>query len=204
MNYKTEQEARELLVAYGHRLLETGLVQGTWGNLSVRTGENTMMVTPSGLNYEDLGPEDMVLVDLDTLKWEGVHKPTSERSLHAGIYLSRPEIGAIVHTHSKYCAIYAACQMPMLLKGEEGEILGERILCAKYALSGTKQLAKQAQKALGQNNAVFLAHHGMIACGEDMERAFANALRLEKIAEASIEKRWARIGSESPSPKFEA
>lgn len=194
MNYKTEQEARELLVAYGNHLLETGLVQGTWGNLSIRIGENEMLVTPSGLNYEDLGPDDMVLVCLDTLKWEGLHKPTSERSLHAGIYLSRPEVGAIVHTHSKYCAVYAACQMPMLLKGEDSGLLGERILCAKYALSGTKQLAKQAQKALGKNNAVFLAHHGMIACGEDMEKAFANAVRLEKIAEETIEARWARIG----------
>ena len=194
MNYKTEQEARELLVAYGNHLLETGLVQGTWGNLSIRIGENEMLVTPSGLNYEDLGPDDMVLVCLDTLKWEGLHKPTSERSLHAGIYLSRPEVGAIVHTHSKYCAVYAACQMPMLLKGEDSDLLGERILCAKYALSGTKQLAKQAQKALGKNNAVFLAHHGMIACGEDMEKAFANAVRLEKIAEETIEARWARIG----------
>ena len=194
MNYKTEQEARELLVAYGNRLLETGLVQGTWGNLSIRIGDNEMLVTPSGLNYEDLGPDDMVLVYLDTLKWEGLHKPTSERSLHAGIYLSRPEVGAIVHTHSKYCAIYAACQMPMVLKDENREKLGERILCAKYALSGTKQLAKQAQRALGKNNAVFLSHHGMLVCGEDMETAFANAVLLEQIAEETIEARWARIG----------
>ena len=90
MILRDETQGRELLVEYGRRLLADGLVQGTWGNISVRLDDQYMICTPSGLDYDRVGPEDMVLVDFHTLKYEGNRKPTSEKGLHAGIYDMRP------------------------------------------------------------------------------------------------------------------
>ena len=103
-----ELELREKLVAYGNKLVDEGLVQGTWGNLSIRLDENYMLVTPSGLDYRRLTAADMVKVNLQTLEYEGSLKPTSEKGIHAGIYLRRPDIHAVIHTHSKYCSIFIA------------------------------------------------------------------------------------------------
>lgn len=95
---------------YGKQLVTSGLVQGTWGNLSVRLDDTYMLVTPSGLDYARLTPADMVKVNMRTLAYEGDLKPTSEKSLHAAIYHNRPDIGGIIHTHAKYCCVYAAAR----------------------------------------------------------------------------------------------
>lgn len=103
-----EKYLREALVRCGKALVEKGLVQGTWGNISVRLDEKYMLTTPSGLDYMRLTPDDMVKVDIDTLKYEGDKKPTSEKGLHGAIYKNREDIGAVIHTHSKYCSVFAA------------------------------------------------------------------------------------------------
>ena len=103
-----EMEVREKLVDYGKRLVATGLVQGTWGNLSMRLDEGHMLVTPSGLDYNRLTPMDMVKVDITTLEYEGNQKPTSEKGLHAEFFRRRPEGGAVIHTHSKFASVFAA------------------------------------------------------------------------------------------------
>ena len=112
-----EARLRQMLVDYGNRLVACGLVQGTWGNISVRLDDRYMLATPSGLDYSRLTPEDMVKVDIETLKYEGDLKPTSEKGLHAAVYQRRPEIGAVIHTHAKYCCVFAAANqdMPCLL-----------------------------------------------------------------------------------------
>ena len=86
--------------------METGLVQGTWGNLSIRLDDKYMLVTPSGLDYTRLTPADMVKVNISTLAYEGSLKPTSEKGLHAEVYKQRPDAGAVIHTHSKYCCVF--------------------------------------------------------------------------------------------------
>ena len=125
---KDEGRFRELLVEYGKKLLADGLVQGTWGNLSVRLDDRYMLATPSGLDYERLTPEDMVPVDCSDLTYDGPRKPTSEKGLHAGIYLQHEDAGAVIHTHSKYCCIFAAANMPLpvedpALAAELGEFI---------------------------------------------------------------------------------
>ena len=90
--------AREAVRQMGLRLVETGLVVGTWGNVSVRVGDK-MVVTPSGADYAALAAEDMPVVDLATGEWEGP-KPSSERDLHRAVYLERKEINAVIHAHS--------------------------------------------------------------------------------------------------------
>ena len=86
-----EWELREKLCEYGKKLVKTGLVQGTWGNLSIKLDDTYMLVTPSGLDYTRLTPADMVKVNISTLEYEGSLKPTSEKGLHAEVYKQRPD-----------------------------------------------------------------------------------------------------------------
>jgi L-fuculose-phosphate aldolase len=191
MQVKEENELRKQIVDCGLSLLESGLVQGTWGNISVRLDDDRMLCTPSGIAYTDLTPEDMAIVDLHTLEYEGSRKPTSEKTFHAAIYLAKPEAGAIIHTHSKYCCIYAACEMPMRIKDKDAAArLGERIQCGKYALSGTKRLKNSVIEALGDSRACTMSHHGMVVYGSDLADAEENCRLLEHIAEQEINRRW--------------
>lgn len=186
-----EAQARILLADSGRKLLKENLVQGTWGNLSIRLGENVMLCTPSGISYTNLSPEDMVKVDINSLEYEGSLKPTSEKDLHAAIYKERSEVNAIIHAHSKYTCMYAATDTSIGLRDAKlAGKLGNIIRCSKYALSSTKALTRNVMRALGRNNAAILSHHGMFACGTDMDNAFDNALTLEKIAKTRINKRF--------------
>lgn len=188
---RREQELRELLVAYGNKMVDTGLVQGTWGNLSVRLDEQHMLVTPSGLDYRRLTPADMVKVNLETLEYEGALKPTSEKGLHAAIYLKRPELGGVIHTHSKYCSIFAAARKPLPVEDPAlQDLFGKEVPLAKYGLPGTKRLMQNTVKAFGSGLGCIMTAHGMICGGTDLEEAFENCSKMEKAAESYIESRW--------------
>ncbi len=180
-NSKTpETLLREKLVEYGKKLVEEGLVSGTWGNLSVRLDENNMLVTPSGIDYYSLTPKDMVKVDIHTLKWEPAEsqglKPTSEKQVHSLIYENRPEVKSVIHTHSTYCSVFAACEKD----------LSDKIRTAKYALPGTLEIAEFTLEALGKNRGALMSHHGMVAVGETLEEAFLNARDIEEEAEKKL------------------
>lgn len=191
MKVKDEQALRQELVDYGKKLLESGLVQGTWGNLSVRLNDSEMLATPSGLDYERLTAEDMVKVNIETLEYEGKIKPTSERGLHGIIYRNRPDAGAVIHTHSKYCSIFAAARMPLPVEPEEKrEKLGDFLKIAEYGIAGSKKLAENAWKAMGNRPGCIMTSHGMICCGEDLENAFGICREIEEAAKEYIERRW--------------
>ena len=186
-----EKEGREKLVEYGKKLLETGLVQGTWGNLSIRLDDRYMIVSPSGIDYERITPEDIVKVDINTLDFEGENKPTSEKSLHAGVYAVRPDVNAVIHTHSKNCSIFAACHMPLQVEDPElMEWIGEIINISEYGFPGTQQLTENTLKALYSGCGCIMANHGMLCCGADIEDAFEICGLIEKAAESYIDKRW--------------
>ncbi len=175
-----EQYLREKLVVYGKKLVESGLVQGTWGNISIRLDIDHMIITPSGLDYERLTPDDMVKVNINTLEHEGSMRPSSEKGLHAEIYKNRQDVGAVIHTHSKYSCVYAAANKEMPVLDEYKSILGNEIKLAAYALAGTKALAKNTASALGKNAGAILANHGMVACGTDIENAFEKCEAIEE------------------------
>ena len=182
-----EWELREKLCEYGKKLVATGLVQGTWGNLSIRLDDTYMLVTPSGLDYTRLTPADMVKVNISTLEYEGSLKPTSEKGLHAEVYIQRPDVGAVIHTHSKYCCVFAAAERPMRINDPEMQgIFGTQVELAEYALPGTKKLMKNTVKALGQNFGCIMSHHGMAACGSDIETAFDNCIKLEECGRMAL------------------
>jgi L-fuculose-phosphate aldolase len=190
-----EWEKRCQLVEYGKKLLTSGLVQGTWGNLSVRLDETHMIVTPSGLDYNRLTPLDEVKVEIETGEYEGDLKPTSETAIHCGIYALRPDVGAIMHTHSKYCAVFAAAHMPLEIEDPAlAEVFGSDMLpCAEYGLSGTKTLARNILKVMTGAAGCLMRNHGMIAVGTDIEHAFDRCLKMEQAAKAGVERRWAKM-----------
>ena len=99
MTYR-EKEARELIIQAGRKLLESGLVSRTWGNISARVSSTHFIITPSGLSYETLQPEQLVKVRIDDCSYEGKIKPSSEKGIHAAAYLHRPDTGFVIHTHS--------------------------------------------------------------------------------------------------------
>lgn len=187
----TEREIREKLTDYGKKVVESGLVQGTWGNLSIRLDDKFMIVTPSGLDYTRLTPEDMVKVNITSLEYEGSLKPTSEKGIHGGVYQRRNDVGAVIHTHSKYCAIFAAARKDVPVTDEETRrVFGNVVRLAGYGLPGTKKLWKHTLEALGKNYGCIMANHGMLCVGKDIKEAFENCRRLENHCRDYIEARY--------------
>ena len=190
MRKNDEWQSRRSMAEYGRKLLELRLVQGTWGNISVRLSANYMLVTPSGLDYKMIDGSDMVKVAIKTLTYGDGNAPTTEKGLHAGIYESRSDIGAIIHTHSKYCSIFAAARKPLQVLDEElAKITGELIYISDYAYAGSRKLTKNVVKALGDRSGCIISNHGMIACGKDLQEALDICLAMEKAAEQYIEAR---------------
>ncbi len=179
-----EWDLRNQIVDYGKELTKTGLVQGTWGNLSARLDDTSMLCTPSGMDYEGLNPEDIVKVNMETLEYEGNLKPTSEKDFHAGIYQNRPDVNGIIHTHSRYACVFASCGLSFTTTS------GDAIECAAYGPSGTGILSKNVQKAVGENKGCLMKNHGMVAVGMDLEDAFHTARSIENAAKARIQKYW--------------
>lgn len=183
----TEQEKRELVISTGIRMLDENLVQGTWGNISIRLDETHMLCTPSGLDYRDLKPEDIPVVDINTMEWTGGKKPTSEKRLHAAIYLERPNVTAVLHSHPLNCSVIASAKETIpVINDEMRDILGGAIITAEYGIPGTKKMANNTMVALKGRNGALLAHHGAISCGDTMEEAYQALKCLENSAKLYI------------------
>ncbi|MBC7323873.1 MAG: class II aldolase/adducin family protein, partial [Moorella sp. (in: Bacteria)] len=144
----------------GRRLVEERLVVGTWGNISIREDDGQLFViTPSGMPYECIKPEDTVIVNFAGEVVEGDRKPSTETPLHSAIYQARPDVGAVVHTHSTYAGACAVARVPLPPITEDlVQIAGGGVDVAEYALPGSTQLAENALRALGDKNAVLLAN----------------------------------------------
>lgn len=184
----TIEEAKIIVCEAGKRLLKEGLVARTWGNISVRLNEREMVITPSGKHYDDLKPEDMVLVNFKTNAASGIHKPSSEYKLHAAIYNSRSKVGSVIHTHQMNASTVAAAhrEIPPILD-DQAQLLGPSVKVAPYALPNTNKLTKATLKALKGRNAALMANHGAVCVGRDLEEAFVCCQVLEKAAKAFIE-----------------
>lgn len=185
----TESEVRQAVKAAGVKLLENNLVQGTWGNISIRLDDKKMVVTPSGMDYIRMRPEDTVVVDIETLEYVSDVKPTSEKKIHAAIYRDRPEIGAVIHSHPLWSSAAAAARMEIPVLSEEHKKLlgGDTVRAAEYALPGTKKLTNGAVAAMQGRNACFLSNHGIVVCAETIEGAFEVCKAMEENSRAYIE-----------------
>jgi L-fuculose-phosphate aldolase len=164
----------------------SGLVVGTSGNVSARTPDGNILVSPSGLDYAILEPEDVVLMDLDGKMLEGSFEPSVETPMHTGIYRARPEAGGIVHTHARYSTTLACLNWEILPIHYMLTVLSDEgtVPIARYATYGTEELARNAAQALGDSHrACLLRNHGTIAVGASVSEAYARTELLEEMAE---------------------
>ena len=177
-----EKYARELLVECGNEMLDKGLVARTWGNISCRADKTHMLITPSGLDYRSMGPEDIVLVDINTLEWKGIHKPSSEKGVHAAAYRIDPDTEFVIHTHQEYAtALGLAGADSMDISDTEKIELGKTAV-ASYGLSGTKKLTTNVTKQYETGaKTVFLVHHGVVIAGAAKDETIRRALLLDSI-----------------------
>jgi len=175
-------QAKLDVIAAGKRLLETGLIARTWGNVSARVDDKSFVITPSGKAYEDLTPDDIVLVNISDLSYEGDIKPSSEKGIHAQAY-ARPEVGFVIHTHQHNASIVSVMGKPMDTIEWWVNVLGPVVPLAGYGLPGTGKLKKAVTLALQQNpssKAVVMANHGALCVGTDADDAFRVADALEQ------------------------
>lgn len=164
-------------------MYHSGLVAGTWGNISARIDEEYMVITPSGMDYERLCPEEMVVVNMNTQEYEGTLKPSVEAVVHSAIYLDRPEVNGIMHTHSTYALTVATARKPIPpICDDQVQILGGDVRLAAYTMPGTKEMAEAVVGALKERSGALIANHGAITTGRTLAEAFVGSQVLEKAA----------------------
>ncbi len=179
---------RKALIAAARRLDPLGINHGMSGNVSIRAGQG-LLVTPTGIAYDELAPGQIVWMT-PTGEWSGGHAPSSEWRFHCNILRARPDLAAVVHTHARH-ATALACQHQGIPAFHYMVAMagGANIRCAPYATFGSEELATRAVEALEGRRACLLANHGMIACGETLEKALALAVEVEALAAMYLQAR---------------
>jgi len=177
-----EKTAREVLIHLCRELTRRGLTHGKSGNISIRRSATTFFISPTGVPYDALEPEDIPYMDFDGV-WYGRLKPSSEWRFHRDIMKNRDDVGVIVHTHSRYATALAsmgrgipAFHYMVAVAG------GADIRCAPYATFGSQELSDNALEALMDRKACLLANHGVIAVGEGPKAALDLAGEVENLA----------------------
>ncbi len=188
-----EQALREQLVQQARRLRPLGLATGTSGNLSVRSAAGPhggMLITPSGIAYDTLRPQDIVALEFTgpgTARWQHALDPSSEWLMHQAVYQARPEAAAVVHGHPTYATVLAiqGLEIPALhyMIAAAG---GAPIRCAPYHTYGTAALSQAAVAALAGRKACLLAHHGLLAFEHDLAKAMWLAGEVETLAQQLV------------------
>lgn len=170
-----------MVIEAGLRLLENKLIARTWGNISARISADAFVITPSGRAYDDLKPEDLVIVKISDCSYEGDIKPSSEKGVHAAAYELRDDVNFIIHTHQYYAsAVAAECRDVSFAP------------CAEYALPGTGKLKKNVADAVAahpESKTFLMARHGTLILAGSMDEAFALAEDLEDKSRRVVEAR---------------
>ena len=176
------KELREQLIETAVAMNGSGINQGTSGNLSVRM-DGGFLITPSGVNYAELVPEDFVAMNLKG-EWGGSIKPSSEWRFHRDIYRHRADARAILHAHPVFCATLACLGRPIPAFHYMVAVAGGRdIRCAAYATFGTQELSDHVLSALTDRKACLMANHGLVCLEQDLPRALALAIEIEQLAQ---------------------
>jgi len=179
-----EQQLRQAIIEQCLEMNASGLNQGTSGNISVRDHE-TLLITPSGIPYLRLQVQDIACISLTGSRgeWVGPYAPSTEWPMHVDIMQARPEVGAIVHTHSTFATILAISQREIpAVHYMIAAFGGGTVRCADYATFGTDALSHNALNALEDREACLLANHGMLTLGRTLEQAMWRAVELETLA----------------------
>jgi L-fuculose-phosphate aldolase len=182
------KRARQEVLETGRRMLEKGLVTATWGNISCRIeGENKIAITPSGMDYDKIEEEDIVVLDMEGSVVLGERRPSIEVPLHLALYKNRQDIGAVVHTHSTFATALACAHKHIAPIVEElVQVVGGDVRVARYALPGSEQLAANVLTALKDRYAALLSNHGMVGVAKTLGEALKICEIVEKGAKITI------------------
>ena len=177
------QEEREEIVRFGLKMVKAGLTSGTGGNLSIfNPSTGLLVISPSGMEYDELRPEDVPVLNQYGVVVEGGRKPSSELGFHLELYRARPEIRAVVHTHSVYATTMACLNWEIPAVHYLVAFSGHKVPLAPYATFGSQELAASLVESIGDCNAVLLANHGLVTVGPNLATAFAVAEEIELVA----------------------
>lgn len=175
---------REQVYQLHLELPKNHLVAWTSGNVSARDPETGyVVIKPSGVRYDQLRPDHMVITDADGRIVEGALKPSSDTASHLYIYRHRPDVGGIVHTHSPYATAFAAVNrpIPVCLTAQADEF-GGPIPCGGFALIGGDEIGKVVIESIGSSCTVLLKNHGVFTIGSNAEAAVKAAVMVEDVA----------------------
>ncbi len=198
------KKEREEIVRYGKKMLTANLTTGTGGNLSIADRQKKYMaISPSGVDYTEMKPEDVVILDGKGQIAEGDCKPSSELNFHLAIYRRRPEIKAVVHTHSVYATTIACLHRELPAVHYLVGFSGKKVPLAPYATFGTEELARSVAENIADYNALLLANHGLVAVGHNIAHAFAVAEEIELVARIWYQTRCAGGGRIIPDEEME-
>jgi L-fuculose-phosphate aldolase len=182
------EREREAVVAYGRKMLSSSLTTGTGGNISViDRGQQLIAISPSGMDYETIRPEDVVVVSTEGRTVEGDRKPSTEIRLHLAHYRLRAEINAVIHAHPPFATTVACLGWEIPPIHYLVSFSGRKVPIARYATYGTEELARLTAEAIGPHNAVLMSNHGILTVGQDLASAFATAEIIELMARVFLQ-----------------
>lgn len=192
------QDARKEVINAGIRLVKSGLTARTWGNISCRVDEDTMVITPSGRDYMGLKPEDLVEVKISDGSYTDKNKPSVEKNLHGEVYKLHPEAGFVIHTHQVNASVAGVTGEKEIKITGEYPLLGGSIVVAEYGIPGSKKLSKNVAEAvkISNGNGVLMKAHGAVCFGKNQEEAFETAMELEKACEDVICEKYMNLTGE--------
>ena len=177
---------RERIISTALAMSRSGLVRGTSGNISART-ERGFLITPSGMAYESLVPEDLPEMDFMLRQISGNRKPSIEKEMHGLILKNRNDVGAVVHAHSVYASAAASARKDIpVMTDNIAAFFGCAVPCAEYAPAGSPELARNVLSALGKGFGVLLANHGALCVGATPEEALLRCEILEETAKIYV------------------
>lgn len=192
---------REIIDTCFYMRDKLGYFVGTWGNISVRLADG-VLVTPSRMRYEDCQPEDLIVVAWEGGVLRGSRVPTSETELHRQILMERPDLGALIHSHSPWASVCACAHRSIpVLSDDVAEVIGGEVRCAKYVPAGRhRELAAAVREAIGPDaGAVLMGNHGVVAGGRDLAEAIVACQFVEKAAMILVHAE--AIGGVKPIPE---
>lgn len=177
-----EFRLRNRIIDCGKDMSRSELVQGSWGNISLRLNPDTMLITPSGMDYFSIRMEDIVRINIHDLKYGMQRKPSSEYRLHAALYRRYPECNAIIHTHSNGISAFAAAHAGFRISEPPMDRLIGDMHCSEYRTPGTDELCDSIMEAIEGSHACIIANHGAIFYGNDLDVTLAIANAVESRA----------------------
>lgn len=178
------QHERELVANYGRKLIKDCLTVGTSGNISIYNREEDLIaISPSGMDYFEIKPEDVVIIDRSGKVIEGNRKPSSEKDMHRLLYTYRKDVNAAVHTHSKFATLLACLNWSIEPIHPILACAGGNVRCTPYMISHNDAFGETVIKYIANRYAVLLGNHGALTCGPNIRYAYTTAISVEFCSE---------------------